>query len=263
MNSSDDSQSYFLVCCHLAFVRVRQYVRSICDMTGLGPSHDERMTFVVILSAVISGVLLVLSLQFASLIAAVMVCSLPSFFILFVGYVFISLNTDEELVTLREQLLEEKADAHIYRKASKAQKLKLKEKQRLEEVQRLNERVVYPGPSPVQAIGVWLFVLLVLSVPFLIIWAIMSDRAEGERWEKENPNWKPARTYEAPTAPDDALLITGRERLKNTLRDPSSLDIIAERLIKPGRYGSRVGYYAKYRAKNGFGGYTVEEYYTE
>ena len=64
--------------------------------------------------------------------------------------------------------------------------------------------------------------------------------------------------------PDDfSLKYTGRQRLKNSLRDPASLEIIEERLVRPGRDGAEVGYYAKFRAKNGFGGYNVDEYYTE
>jgi len=64
--------------------------------------------------------------------------------------------------------------------------------------------------------------------------------------------------------PDDfSLKYVGRDRLKAQLRDPESLEIIEERLIRPGRNGGKVGYFAKYRAKNGFGGYVVNEFYTE
>ncbi|MEK6860020.1 MAG: hypothetical protein AABX54_04365 [Nanoarchaeota archaeon] len=65
-------------------------------------------------------------------------------------------------------------------------------------------------------------------------------------------------------APDDATIrIVARQRLKDKLRDPDSLQIIEEKVIRPGKYGSDVGYWCKYRAKNGFGGYTVEESYDE
>lgn len=65
-------------------------------------------------------------------------------------------------------------------------------------------------------------------------------------------------------SPDDfSLKYTGRQRLEATLKDPGSLEIIEERLVRPGRNGSKVGYYAKFRAKNSFGGYTVDEFYTE
>ena len=64
--------------------------------------------------------------------------------------------------------------------------------------------------------------------------------------------------------PDDfSLKYVGKQRLRDQLRDPDSLEIIEERLVRPGRNGGEVGYYAKYRAKNGFGGYSVEEFYTE
>ena len=64
--------------------------------------------------------------------------------------------------------------------------------------------------------------------------------------------------------PDDtSLKYVGRQRLKDRLRDPSSLEIISEELIRPGRNGSKVGYQAKFRAKNGFGGHNIETFYTE
>lgn len=53
----------------------------------------------------------------------------------------------------------------------------------------------------------------------------------------------------------------GRERLKSNLRDPNSLDIIEEEIIMD-ENGNPI-YRAKYRAKNGFGGYNVEEFYTK
>jgi hypothetical protein len=65
-------------------------------------------------------------------------------------------------------------------------------------------------------------------------------------------------------APDDfSIKYVGRQRLESQLRDPGSLEIIEERVVRPGRNGGEVGYYAKYRARNGFGGYNVEEFYTE
>jgi len=62
---------------------------------------------------------------------------------------------------------------------------------------------------------------------------------------------------------DTAVRLVGRERLEAQLKDPSSLEIISEEVIKPGRYGGKVGYRAKYRANNSFGGYVVDEFYTE
>jgi hypothetical protein len=64
--------------------------------------------------------------------------------------------------------------------------------------------------------------------------------------------------------PDDtSIKYIGRQRLKSRLRDPSSLEIVSEELIRPGRNGGSVGYQAKFRAKNGFGGHNVETFYTE
>ena len=64
--------------------------------------------------------------------------------------------------------------------------------------------------------------------------------------------------------PDDtSIKYVGRQRLKDRLRDPSSLEIVSEELIRPGRNGGKVGYQAKFRAKNGFGGHNVETFYTE
>ena len=64
--------------------------------------------------------------------------------------------------------------------------------------------------------------------------------------------------------PDDfSIKYVGRQRLEATLKDPNSLEIIEERLIRPGRNGGEVGYYARFRARNGFGGMSIEEFYTE
>lgn len=57
--------------------------------------------------------------------------------------------------------------------------------------------------------------------------------------------------------------IVGRDRLKAQLRDPDSLQIISEQIVRPGRNGGTVGYECRYRAKNGFGGYMVDTFYTE
>jgi len=64
------------------------------------------------------------------------------------------------------------------------------------------------------------------------------------------------------SSPDDyAIKYVGRQRLKASLRDPDSLQIISEAVVDLG--GGEVGYRAIYRAKNGFGGYVQKEYYTE
>jgi len=62
---------------------------------------------------------------------------------------------------------------------------------------------------------------------------------------------------------DDDIKIVGRLKLKETLKDPGSLEIIHEEVRpRPSRRDNgEVGYYAKYRAKNGFGGYSVETFY--
>lgn len=62
---------------------------------------------------------------------------------------------------------------------------------------------------------------------------------------------------------DQDVMIVARDRLREQLRDPDSLQIISEKVIRPGRNGGVVGYEATYRAKNGFGGYAVETFYTE
>jgi len=64
--------------------------------------------------------------------------------------------------------------------------------------------------------------------------------------------------------PDDtAIKYVGRQRLEGQLKDPGSLEIISERVERPGRNGGEAGYWCKYRAKNGFGGYVVDTYYVE
>jgi hypothetical protein len=73
-----------------------------------------------------------------------------------------------------------------------------------------------------------------------------------------------ARSADGTARPDDVTIKqVGRDRLRATLREPDSLEIIEERLVRPARNGGEVGYYVKYRAKNGFGGYAVDEFYTE
>jgi hypothetical protein len=64
--------------------------------------------------------------------------------------------------------------------------------------------------------------------------------------------------------PDDLdYKLAGRARLVKSLKDPGSLEIITERVVRPGKRGSSVGYEATFRAKNSFGGYSVETFYTE
>jgi len=93
-----------------------------------------------------------------------------------------------------------------------------------------------------------LTVLLFLCIPLI--------KGCNQRWS-EHQRQEEARDHEI------ALKLVGRERLRKQLRDPDSLEIIEERLIRPGLSGGEVGYFAKYRAKNGFGGYVVDEFYTE
>ena len=64
-------------------------------------------------------------------------------------------------------------------------------------------------------------------------------------------------------ASDIDIKLAGRARLRNSLNDPGSLDIIDEILVKPGRNGARVGYEATFMAKNAFGGYITDTFYTE
>lgn len=54
----------------------------------------------------------------------------------------------------------------------------------------------------------------------------------------------------APSA--TAIKYVGRERLKESLKDPGSLEIISEEVTPEN------GYKATFRAKNSFGGYTVD-----
>jgi hypothetical protein len=62
---------------------------------------------------------------------------------------------------------------------------------------------------------------------------------------------------------DVAIKLAGRLVLINRLRDPDSLQIIDDGVVRPGRNGGEYGYWCRYRAKNGFGGYNVEDFYTE
>ena len=57
------------------------------------------------------------------------------------------------------------------------------------------------------------------------------------------------------------LKIEGRQNLRNILRDPDSLQIISEDVLWFDDEKKKGIYYAKYRAKNGFGGYGEEDVY--
>jgi uncharacterized Zn finger protein (UPF0148 family) len=65
------------------------------------------------------------------------------------------------------------------------------------------------------------------------------------------------------TSNDFSLKYNCRQLLKETLHDPDSLEIIEERLVRPGREGGEVGYYIKYRAKNALNAKVLSEYYVE
>lgn len=67
----------------------------------------------------------------------------------------------------------------------------------------------------------------------------------------------------SPSTDDLSVKTVARDRLRAKLKDPGSLEIIEERVERPSRSGRPLGYWCKYRAKNGFGGYTVEEWYDE
>lgn len=55
-----------------------------------------------------------------------------------------------------------------------------------------------------------------------------------------------------------------KQRLQNILKDPSSLEIISCREVRPSRSGKQpYGADVTYRAKNSFGGYVVETIYIE
>ena len=66
----------------------------------------------------------------------------------------------------------------------------------------------------------------------------------------------------APSSPDDSeVKYVGRQRLESSLKDPDSLQIINEEVIR--KLDGTIGYRAQYRAKNSLGGYVVDEFYAE
>lgn len=65
----------------------------------------------------------------------------------------------------------------------------------------------------------------------------------------------PSSSYDTTDAEYNQLY-EGRQNLKSTLRDPDSLQIISEDTIGG-------VYHAKFRAKNGFGGYEVSDYFDD
>ena len=67
-------------------------------------------------------------------------------------------------------------------------------------------------------------------------------------------------TSSIPTRPDDfSVKYAGREQLKKQLKDPDSLQVISE-TVEWRADGPH--YTAKYRAKNGFGGYVEDVYFS-
>lgn len=119
------------------------------------------------------------------------------------------------------------------------------------------------------------------SVVVLSFWAITNAGKFGPQSPEpkpQPPSFRSPTTSFVPTSPeppatpsrvkpktdfDFDLLIVGRRRLKDSLKDPSSLTIVEEHIVRPGHYGSSNGYYAKYRATNSFGGVVTDEFYTE
>lgn len=75
--------------------------------------------------------------------------------------------------------------------------------------------------------------------------------------------WSGDKSGSSRTPDNYDLKLMGRQTLESVLREPDSLEIIEEKLILPVRYGASVVYYARYRARNGFGGMSIDEYYTE
>jgi len=96
-------------------------------------------------------------------------------------------------------------------------------------------------------VGVFIAVVIIAGVAFLFLGNNTENRS-GRRSTKNQvavPN-----KYE--------VLAIGRERLEACLRDPDSLQIIEESCVVPDRYGDEATYAARYRAKNGFGGYVED-----
>jgi hypothetical protein len=90
----------------LVFIRLRQWVRSACDLTGFGSSSAGRLCCVLILGAVLFGAILALSflMRFSPGIAVSL--ALTAFLlVLFSGCALTLLGSDANLASDREQLL--------------------------------------------------------------------------------------------------------------------------------------------------------------
>ena len=99
-----------------------------------------------------------------------------------------------------------------------------------------------------------LILLFVIGIPIACYFGVQFRQEELERYRGMPGGYD--------RGPDPvAVKYVGKERLKAILKDPDSLEIISERVVPLGN--GKVGYECKYRAKNSFGGYTVETYYTE
>ena len=122
----------------LVFIRLRQWVRSACDFTGLGPSVAARLCCLLVFAAVLFGSVLVLSFLMGFSPGGAAALALAVFLlVLFSGSALAFLGSDEGIASDRERLLRKMPQAKA---AWKAYKIKLRAEQERLRAERVAEQ---------------------------------------------------------------------------------------------------------------------------
>src|SRR5262249_5574405 len=98
METSRAPQSYPQLRRQLFFVRLRQWARRSCDMTGLGPTNLGRMCVVLVFSALQCGVILVACFVLGSPPVIGVSLAIAAFILIsWFGFVLLLLGSDSAL----------------------------------------------------------------------------------------------------------------------------------------------------------------------
>jgi len=134
-------KSYSRMRWRLAFIRLRQWARSVCDRTGFGPSTTGRICCVLILGAILFGAILVLSFAHGTSPAGAITLALTVFLAVFgSGSALLLLGSDSQLDSWRKQLAQNLPEAKAVWQAYKANKVRLR-------AQRKAKRQTPPSPE--------------------------------------------------------------------------------------------------------------------
>lgn len=145
MDSSVRPESYPRLRWRFGFVRVRLWVRSACDLAGLGPSIIGRLCGVIILGAVLCGGALIFSFCFDVSSAIGVIVSMVLFLLVFSsGSLLVLVGGDSDLSASQKQLAEKlpeaKAAWETYKQGLRAERAAECERLRKIEAERAVER---------------------------------------------------------------------------------------------------------------------------